>query len=78
MYMFYRFWALLLFSLYIPTISFALTGEGNTKKVPIDFHVDHPDHVPHNNWKNPVKNTGHDDGVFPRKRKEWEEEGESE
>jgi hypothetical protein len=56
--------------------SYAVTADTNKKKIPIDYHVDHPDHVPHHGWKNPVKKIGGDDGVFPRKRKEWGEEGE--
>jgi hypothetical protein len=50
--------------------TYALVGDANKKKAAIDYHVDHPDHIPHNNHgKSPIKKTSQDDGALPRKRK---------
>ena len=32
-----------------------LSGDSNKKTVPADVHLDHPDHVPHNGGKDPIK-----------------------
>lgn len=66
----------LIFLCFFSLCSYAATSPVDNKKIPIDYHVDHPDHVPHHGWKNPIKKVGQDDIVFPRKRKEWDEEGE--
>lgn len=50
--------------------SYALLSDEATKKnIPVDAHIDHPDHVPHHGGKDPVKKVTQDEIVFPRKRK---------
>lgn len=50
--------------------SYALVNNDATKKnIPVDAHIDHPDHVPHHGGKDPVKKVTQDEIVFPRKRK---------
>lgn len=66
--MFLRIFITALFIWFVPT--YASVGESNSKKIPIDFHVDHPDHVPHGG-KDPIKKTSQDEIVFPRRRKKW-------
>lgn len=50
--------------------SYALVSSDATKKnIPVDAHIDHPDHVPHHGGKDPVKKVLLDEIVFPRKKK---------
>lgn len=48
--------------------AFAIEEDRNEKNTK-DFHVEHPDHIPHGHEKNPIKKVSHDDGIIPRKRK---------
>ena len=50
--------------------SFALIDENmGKKKIETEHGIEHPDHIPHNHQKDPLKKIGNDDGSFPRKRK---------
>lgn len=50
--------------------SYALVSNNTeNKKIPVDAHIDHPDHVPHHGGKDPIKKVTQDEIVFPRKRK---------
>ncbi len=53
--------------------SYALVNEGptNKKTLPVDHGhgMEHPDHIPHESGKHPIKKVSHDDGLFSRKKK---------
>jgi hypothetical protein len=61
---------LLIISTLFTINSYALIqSDTGKKKIPVDIHLDHPDHVPHHGGKDPIKKISHDDGIIPRKRK---------
>lgn len=49
--------------------SYAIVPDLDKKRVPLDHHMEHPDHVPHHGGKDPIKKMTQDEIVFPRKRK---------
>ena len=50
--------------------SYALVYDDTTKKqAPIEHGIDHPDHIPHHDNKDPIKKVTHDEIVFPRKKR---------
>ena len=50
--------------------SYAMVDDTSGKKqIPIDHGIEHPDHIPHHDGKNPIKKVTHDEIVFPRKKK---------
>lgn len=50
--------------------SYAMVNDSTSKKkIPIEHGIDHPDHIPHHDGKNPIKKVTHDEIVFPRKKK---------
>lgn len=51
------------------TYAMVTDGSTNKKTAPVDHGVEHPDHIPHESGKHPIKKVGHDDGLFSRKKK---------